>query len=158
MKMRLVVAAMYFALAYVAISFYGDRGYFYSPLATAGTGYASATNVILAIGCAVWCTVAGVVGALLANVAATKRRRILIVLAASTTITGLGLVFIPLCISREKGYLLLQNSWIRLSCLFVIGRFISIFPLIAAPLLTVATLISEWLMLRSKGSLEPHHI
>lgn len=138
--------------------FYGNRGYLYTPLGTGGKGYTFAMNTILALACTVWSMLAGRIGALLANVSARKQSRMPIRLAVSATMTGLGLLLVPLWICRERGYLLLQNSWTHLSCVFVIGRMIFIFPLIAAPLLAVTTLLCEWIILRSKSSLQPHQV
>jgi hypothetical protein len=99
----------------------------------------------LALACTVWDVFARACGSVAA--AAIKMPEIKLATAplASALFAGLGLASIP-WIYRGSGRFMLESIGVDASPFFVVGYGMA-FPLVVAPLLALATLLSEWLNL-----------
>jgi len=149
---RLIFALMYFVLAYGTIYAYGDRNYFCASLRT-GRNYAAVTAT-LALACTLWSILASAVGSAIAKL--EKRHGQIYIPVVSTLIAGAGFITIPLWIYRGYGHFLFENTWADVSCFFTEGFGLA-FPFVVAPVLTVATLVQEWLVIRMhRKSAEVH--
>jgi heme/copper-type cytochrome/quinol oxidase subunit 3 len=105
----------------------------------------------LALACTLWELFASACGAL--AVTATKRYAHWRGIAplVSTLVAGLGFASIPFWLYRGFGRFLFENTWADVSCFFTELGNGFLFLFVVAPILTVATLLCEVLILEAKA-------
>jgi hypothetical protein len=139
-RLRGVLAAGYFAVAYLVLFFYTAGSLFCSRPGEAGHAIITAR---LAVACTLLDSVASLCG-----VALCKRLNSAFGMAAVCVIVGAALVSAPFWIYRGYGVFLFEHTFADVSCFFTEG-YGMMFPVIVAPLLAVATFAREWIFVRA---------
>jgi hypothetical protein len=145
LPMRLILAAFYFAVAFVGIYlFYRDDPFCMRP---GSHGYARITAQ-LSSALAAWDFVASVAASAIAS-AVTKKyfRSAWSSALPATLIAGCGFFYLPFWIYRGYGVFRFQHTWADASCFFTEGYFL-LFLFFLAPLLTLTSFLRELLIVR----------
>jgi hypothetical protein len=142
-SVRALTTIMYFSFAYGTLFFYASDNIFCAPSRTGQTR--AAVTAKLAFALTVWDIVAVLCGALTLRV--LRKQSLWPGVIVGTLVAGFGFASIPFWIYRGYGRFLLENTWADLSCFFTEGYGL-MFPFVVAPVLALATLIQEWILLK----------
>jgi hypothetical protein len=145
-RVRATVTGAYFIVCFAGLFYYTYGSFFCSP--PRGAGHAVET-LRLAVVCTVWEVLASICGAFAAK---TSRVR-WVAPAVSTFLAVVGFVSLPFVI-YDHGRFLSEGTWADVTCFFNEGYGI-MFPLAVAPALAVATLVSEFVVLKASGHTKP---
>lgn len=96
----------------------------------------------LALACTVWDVIARACGAVFANAIKMPELKLATAPLASALVAGAGLALIP-WIYEKSGEFMFESSGVDVSLFFIVGYGMA-FPFVVAPLLALATLLSEW--------------
>jgi hypothetical protein len=145
-KVRAVVAVGYFSTCF-ALLFY----YTYSSLFCSRPGESGhlAQTLHLAIACTVWEVLVSTCGALLAKKFDVRG----VAPVVATALALIGFASIPFWI-YDTGRFMFEGTWADVSCFFTEGYSMT-FPLVVAPILALATLAGELVILRLNRSPDP---
>jgi hypothetical protein len=141
-RTRFALAAGYFVVAFGILGFYISGNPFCEAARTGQSRPFVAAK--LAFACTAWNLFASACARAVAAMNKSKHAAA-ISIVASTIVAGLGFFSLPSWIYRGYGTFLSEHTWADVSCVFTEGYGVT-FLFFMAPLLTVTTLLCEWLI------------
>ena len=145
-KARSVVAIGYFVTCFALLFYYTNGSPFCSRPGESGH---LAQTLRLAIVCTVWEVLVSTCGALLAKQFDVRG----VAPVVATALALIGFASIPFWI-YDTGRFMSEGTWADVSCFFTEG-YSMMFPLVVAPILAIATLAGELIILRLNRSHDP---
>jgi len=144
LRIRIELGGAYFIVACGILSLYTYGSYFCSAART-GQSHVLVT-ARLAIACTAWDAFASACGGLVIAVTNPRWRSLALLLA--TAVAGVGFGSMSFWIYKN-GRFLFEGTWADVSCFFTEGYGVA-FPFVAAPALSAATLVREWLVIKTQ--------
>lgn len=142
-RARFAVTVAYFVVCFGGLFYYAHGSYFCS---RQGRTQHFIQTLRLAVGCTAWSLLVGVCGQVLGRRPRWRR----LGPPVSALLAYLGFASITLWIYRGFGQFLFEGTWADVSCFFTEG-YGSMFPIVVAPALALATFLGELVILKAGG-------
>jgi hypothetical protein len=141
-RVRAAVTTAYFAICFTVLFYYTYGSFFCSRPAESGH---VAQTLHLTIVCTLWEVLVSVCGALVAKKFALR----VLAPVVSSVLALVGFASIPFWI-YDSGRFMFEGTWADVTCTFTEG-YGMMFPVFVAPALALATLVGEFVILRTNG-------